>query len=1249
MKKITFLLFIALLSVFGFGQTKVVTWNGRLISNSPSYKPTFLINSSDSGISSSSLTATDVATGDGNLSIVSWESFYKTGWPNSSSYDSSSNHYFLLTVTAKPNQQLDFSKLVLTYKGNNKKMTVRYSKNSNMSNSTELHYTGLNQYNTPYEVQVNFPSTVSLNSSETLYIRIYGYDNTGQPGNGNASSRYWSLQFDANNPSNTVGPTLYSSASCTASTAPTTITGVNNVCPGSSVTLVASGGTHGTSATYEWGTGTVGSNIIAGQATATLTHTPTVNPTTYWVRRKDAAPCTVATTSAVTKSVTLTTPGDQTTYGNDSWIGYAYTWSGTPAATTYVGYVTESETFDRNLSTGSITGASGTANLCSTPADNFFVRYKMTKNFPTGNYEFTVGGDDGYRLSVDGGATFVINNWNIQAYGTTTVNVCLSGATNLVLEYYENGGDARVSFNYTYSANPAAPTAITGTTTICTGESTTLTANVTGGTYQWGTGTVGSNIIAGQTANAITVSPTVNTTYWVRKVSCPSYTNAATVDVIVGPVGNPGDFGTNAWNVYGYNQATLEPVVANYRGFYTQNTLNINTTTAWDQNASPAAAASTSSNTAYQGCSLPNDNFTFVHKRQGFPAGSYELRMVAWDDNTRVYVNGVQVVEYNGWYGGTPQNNLLGVYCLDAASTIEVRTLEGGGGALLTMNVVPVSAVYNNGWTATATDHSVEIQSSMSLGSNLQVCTCTVKAGQTLTIESNNTLTVIGDVVVEAGGQIIVENNGSFVQVNDNATFTGDDESFLMKRETQPVFRFDFTYYSSPIKEASGFTLKKLSPLTLASKYYSWNETNQGWTVENANTTVMEEGRGYIVRAPQTFDVLGQVGAEAKKDTINFAGLPNNGVINFDNIEGSSTASKWNLIGNPYPSALSIDEFYNNSINSTNLEGTIYLWTHNTPLAANENTGTYTYSPSDYASYNRSGGVGTSALSEEDPDDNVPTGFVAAGQSFFVKGIVDGTSTVTFNNSMRVAGNNNQFFRPGTQEPINNWETTGKHRVWLNLTGGTNAFNQALVGYIEGATDGLDWGFDGDQFGGNQVTLYSLLDTKKLTIQGRALPFNDQDEVPLGYKTTLTGTLKIAIDHFDGLFNGQDIYLEDKMLNIVHNLKEADYTFTTVPGTFNDRFVLRYVPAAELGTDNPTVDANSMVIFRSGSQIDIKSNDQTIEHVTVYDLLGKVIFEKGNINAQSFSTSQLNVSNQVVIVKVITDTQAEVVKKVIMN
>lgn len=94
--------------------------------------------------------------------------------------------------------------------------------------------------------------------------------------------------------------------------------------------------------------------------------------------------------------------------------------------------------------------------------------------------------------------------------------------------------------------NPStAPTTITGTTTICNGTNTTLTAS--GGTlsltgnYQWGTGsTLGSNIITGQTNASITVIPTSNTVYWVRRVdtTCNNTTGGVTQTVsIISSVG----------------------------------------------------------------------------------------------------------------------------------------------------------------------------------------------------------------------------------------------------------------------------------------------------------------------------------------------------------------------------------------------------------------------------------------------------------------------------------------------------------------------------------------------------------------------------------------------------------------------------------------------------------------------------------------------------------------------------------------
>ncbi|EJL59690.1 hypothetical protein PMI10_04039, partial [Flavobacterium sp. CF136] len=169
----------------------------------------------------------------------------------------------------------------------------------------------------------------------------------------------------------------------------------------------------------------------------------------------------------------------------------------------------------------------------------------------------------------------------------------------------------------------------------------------------------------------------------------------------------------------------------------------------------------------------------------------------------------------------------------------------------------------------------------------------------------------------------------------------------------------------------------------------------------------------------------------------------------------------------------------------TVLNGTIYLWTHNTAITSLK------YTSDDYASYNALGGVTATSGGSE------PLGYIAAGQSFFASAKANGT--VEFNNSMRAAGdngNNAQFFKPGKTA-----KTTGleKHRLWLNMTNTGGAFKQTLIGYAEGATNSYDDDFDGLTFDGNSyLDLYSINGTDNLTIQGRALPFVDTDVVPLG-------------------------------------------------------------------------------------------------------------------------------------------------------
>lgn len=538
--------------------------------------------------------------------------------------------------------------------------------------------------------------------------------------------------------------------------------------------------------------------------------------------------------------------------------------------------------------------------------------------------------------------------------------------------------------------------------------------------------------------------------------------------------------------------------------------------------------------------------------------------------------------------------------------------------------------------------HSLTFDADYTSNGNVVACECQINPGKSVTVLHGHTLEIYGN--LSNSGTLTIEDSGSLVQHDDFASNTG---KIIMKRDTDPMYRYDFTYWSSPLTQASGYKLAdpnlatpSLSPATLWDKYYFWNAASQAWNVIPNGNEVMVPGKGYILRAPQNYSTNP---ATTTVYQAIFEGYPGNGIVN---APISTSNGHYNLIGNPYPSAVSADLFLSDALNSNVLDGTIYLWTHNSPpstLAPGDNT--YNYTSSDYASYNFSGGVGTAATSESSASDNVPMGYVGAGQSFFVKSV--GGGNATFKNSMRVVSNNNQFFRTlNTQQAAQS--ELEKHRVWLNISNDQGAFNQALVGYIENASNGLERGFDGEVLGGNYVSLYSIAANTNLVIQGRELPFNVQDKVDLGFKVTIAGSFRISIDHFDGLFGGQNIYLEDKLLDVIHDLKQSPYDFVASIGTFDTRFVLRYTNET-LGAGEYVTDANNVIVFVKDKTIKAISSKENMESIAIYDLLGRLIYANKNVHAMNFSTSEITANQQALIVKIKLENGQKVDKKIIYN
>ena len=494
----------------------------------------------------------------------------------------------------------------------------------------------------------------------------------------------------------------------------------------------------------------------------------------------------------------------------------------------------------------------------------------------------------------------------------------------------------------------------------------------------------------------------------------------------------------------------------------------------------------------------------------------------------------------------------------------------------------------------------------------------TVNSG-TLTVVTGTNLTILNEVITTAGANgIVIENNANLIQINNVA----NSGAITVKRESNLLKRLDYTMWSSPV---AGQNLAAFSPLTSLTPYirfYTYDPASNLYSTVNPSVNPFLQGVGYLIRMPNedpsNLGFASPYYAGTTSITYNgiFTGEPYNGTVTINSL----TSDKYYATGNPYPSTISANLFL--SANST--DGTLYFW-RKTNGVPNSNSA--------YATYTTLGGTVASNVA---PNNIVPNGTIEVGQGFIVKTGLLATSLV-FNNTMRTANNNNQFFKTGQE--------VQKDRVWLNLTNATGVFSQALIGYVDGATVGVDNGIDGKYINDSTIALTSNINNEEYTIQGRPA-FDVSDVVSLHFKTDVAGDYSIALDHFDGVFaTGQDVYLEDNKTGVETDLKSGAYTFNAAAGVENNRFSLKYQKTLKI--DAPAFNENSVRVYKNNGTLYVNSGNVAISNIEVFDIQGRLLAEQKNVKATTAVISNLKDGIQVLIVKITGEDNNVVSKKVV--